>query len=62
MKTHMSNTEAMRLKNDVVGHQHFLNHQRAVHSNVKPRIDNRRKEEVKIVKFSIPYPGTIRSS
>lgn len=50
MKTHMSNTQAFKLQNDVVGHQHFQNHQKALHSNVKPVIDNKRKSEVKIVK------------
>jgi hypothetical protein len=43
MKTHMNNTEAFKLKTDVVGHQHFLNHQRAMHSSVRPAIDNKRK-------------------
>ena len=43
MKTHMNNTQAMQLTNDVVGHQHFLNHQKALHSDVKPIIVTKRK-------------------
>ena len=60
MKTHMSNTEAFKMKNDVVGHQHFLNHQRTLHSNIKPAIDNKRKSEVKIVKYFYGYVETTK--
>ena len=62
MKTHMGNTEALKLKNDVVGHQHFLNHQKALHSNVRPAIDNKRKSEVKVVRYFWVEVGTTRSS
>jgi hypothetical protein len=46
----MNNTQAMKLGLDVTGHQHFLNHQRALHSSVKPIVVTRRKEEIKVVK------------
>lgn len=48
MKTHMNNTQSMKLHNDIVGHTQFLNHQRALHSDVKPRVSTTRKEEIKI--------------
>jgi hypothetical protein len=50
MKTHMNNTQAISLKNDVTAHEQFMNHQRALHSSVKPVVVTKRKEEVKIVK------------
>ena len=50
MKTYMNNTEAMKLMNDVMMHQQFANHQKAIHSTVKPRVDTRRASEVKIVR------------
>ena len=43
MNTHMNNTQSFKLKNDVVGHQHFLNHQKALHSNIKPAVVTKRK-------------------
>lgn len=50
MKTHMSNTKALELANDVVAKSTFLKHQQALHSQVKPAVVTRRKEEIKIVK------------
>jgi hypothetical protein len=50
MKTHMNNTQALSMKNDITAHEQFLNHQRALHSNVKPVVVTKRREEVRIVK------------
>lgn len=44
----MNNTQALKLHNDVVGHQHFINHQRVLHSEAKPVVVTKRKEEIKI--------------
>lgn len=44
MKTHMNNTQAQQLANDIVSQAQFQNHQQTLHSQVKPRIDNKRKE------------------
>ena len=51
MKTHMSNTKAFELANDVVAKKVFMNHQKKLHSDIKPMVVTRRKSEVKIVKY-----------
>ncbi len=43
MKTHMNNTQAQFIINDIVAHKQFVNHQQAMHSNVKPVIVTKRK-------------------
>ncbi len=51
MKTHISNTTAQNLKNDILSHTMFQNHQQALHSGaVKPIVVTKHKEDIKIVK------------
>ena len=50
MKTHKNNTEAMKLMNDVMMQQQFANHQKAIHSDIKPRVETHRANEVKVVR------------
>ncbi len=44
MKTHMSNTKALELANDIVAKNTFMKHQQALHTNVKPLVVTKRKE------------------
>ena len=44
MKTHMSNTKALDLANDIVAKTTFAKHQQALHSHVKPAVVTRRHE------------------
>lgn len=45
MKTHISNTTALSLKNDVISHTLFQNHQHALHSGaVKPIVVTKHKD------------------
>ena len=51
MKTHINNTTAQSLKNDILSHTMFQNHQQTLHSGaVKPIVVTKHKEEIKIVK------------
>lgn len=51
MKTHINNTTAQNLKNDVLSYAVFQKHQQALHSGaVKPIVVTKRKEEIKILK------------
>lgn len=44
MKTHMNNVQAQALKNDTVAHTAFINHQQALHSQIKPSVVTKRKD------------------
>lgn len=57
MKTHISNTTAQNLKNDILSHTMFQNHQQALHSGaVKPMVVTKHKDEIKIVKYLLFNP------
>jgi hypothetical protein len=43
MKTHMNNTQSLSLKNDIVAHAVFKNHQQSLHSKIKPEVVTKRK-------------------
>jgi len=43
MKTHMNNTEAFKIANDIVSHEQFLKHQQTLISNIKPVVVTKRK-------------------
>ena len=62
MKTHMSNTVAKKLDNDIVGHSEFIKHQEVLHSHIKSKVETRRKSEVKIVQYIFLYSVIIRNN
>ncbi len=43
MKTHMNKTDPKNFATDVCAHTEFINHQKSLHSGVKPLIDNKHK-------------------
>ena len=62
MKTHMNNTQAQSLANDITAHAQFLKHQQALHSIIKPVVVTKRESEIKIGKYNFSYTEIIKSS